>query len=607
MLGMFGGIEANQLALLIILIGAIILLFTEWIRIDLTAILIILMLSFTNLLEPEDAFSGFSSEPAILLAAVFVLNGALYHTGLSEQLGNWIKRLAGKNFEQAIGVVMPSVALLSAFTHHVTITGLMLPPTLKLARENNIPASKLLIPVSFAASLGTAITIIGAPAFLIADGLLKQAGRDGLGIFSIAPIGLAISLAGTIFFLILGKFLLPSHRGDEEAVDHFRLEGYYTELIILPDSQFIGKTVRQIEEGQPTDFKVSAWYRDERLRSRPFGSKKAQAGDVLVIRTNPDKLATIQQEPGVALRPLQKYEEEFLATRENENGKEDIASKLVQCVVAPRSELIGKTIGRIDFLQNYGVIVVSVWRRKGWLRTELSRVRLQEGDVLVMAGESTAFKQISGDRSFLMLVPFQGEPKPRYKARLAGIIMLTSVFLATLNIFPVQVPLLAGAAVAILSGCISISQAYQSIDTRIFVFIAGAIPLGLAMQETGTATLLGDWLRDIVSTWDLHWILLMLFIVTGIVTQVMSDSATTALFAPIALALAQSLQLPPEPLVVTVAMASVTSFFTPLGHHGNLLVYGPGRYQFADFLRVGIPLTLVVALIVSFMAPILWL
>src|SRR5512139_3072639 len=233
---MLPGIEPNQVILLLILIGSVILLFTEWIRLDLTAILIIVTLSLTGVLTPEDALSGFSSEPAILLATVFVLNGALYHTGLSERLGNWIKQLAGKSLERAIGVVMPSVALLSAFTHHVTITGLMLPPLLKLSRESNIPASKLLIPLSFAASLGTTITIIGAPAFLIADGLLRQAGQSGLGIFSIAPIGLVLSLTGTIFFLLVARFLLPSHSGDEDSVDHFRMEGYYTELVLLPDS-----------------------------------------------------------------------------------------------------------------------------------------------------------------------------------------------------------------------------------------------------------------------------------------------------------------------------------------------------------------------------------
>lgn len=604
---MFSGIELNQLYLFFILIGSIILLFTEWIRIDLTAILIILTLSITGVLAPEEALSGFSSEPAILVAAVFVLNGALYYTGLSEQLGNWIKQLAGKSFEQAIGVIMPSVAFLSAFTHHVTITALMLPPVLKLSRENDIPASKLLMPLSFAASLGTTIAIIGAPAFLIANGLLRQAGQNGLGIFAIAPIGLALSIAGTIYFLLVGRFLLPERHSDDESVDHFRLEGYYTELILLPDSPLIGKTIREIESQQRTDFKVAAWYRNDHPRDRPYGSKKTQEGDVFVIRTNPDKLATIEKERGIALRPIQKYKETLLPSQENENSKkEDLSSRLVQSVVAPRSEFIGRTIGQVNFLQNYGVLIVGIWRRKGWLRTELSRIKLREGDVLVMTGDKSSFKRMSEDQSFLMLVPFKGEPKPLHKARLAGTIMVLTVSMAAFHIFPVEIALIAGVVVMILSGCISAQQAYQSIDSRIYIFIAGAIPLGLAMQETGTATLLANWLQGLVATWDIHWILLALFLITGLITQVMSDAATTALFGPIAIALARGLNLPPEPFVVTVAMASVTSFFTPIGHHGNLLIYGPGRYQFSDFLRVGIPLTLVIAVIVSILSPMLW-
>ena len=602
---MLNGIEASQIYLLIILAGAIILLFTEWIRIDLTAVLIIVALGLTGVLEPEAAVSGFSSEPAILLAAVFVLNGGLYHTGLSERMGNWIKQLAGRSVERAIGVVMPAVALLSAFTHHVTITGLMLPPLLKLSRETDIPASKLLIPMSFAASLGTAITIIGAPAFLIADGLLRQSGQGGLGIFSIAPIGLTISLVGTIFFLLVGRFLLPSRRNDQASGDHFRMEGYYTELVLLPDSTLLGMTIQELEEQQQTDFKVSAWYRNGRPRNRPYGSKRTQAGDVLVIRTDPDRLATIEKEPGIALQPLEKYRETS-PVQENGNDKEDLASRLVQSVVAPRSELIGKTIGRVDFLENYGVIIVGVWRRKGWLRTELSRVRLREGDVLVMAGDTEALKRISENKSFLMLMPFRGEPKPLYKARLAGIIMLATTALAAVNILPIEITLMTGALIMILSGCISTTQAYQSIDSRIYVFIAGAIPLGLAMQETGTADLLAGWLQGLVSGWATHWILLALFLVTGLLTQVMSDAGTTALLGPIAIALARGLGLAPEPFVVTVAMAAVTSFFTPIGHHGNLLIYGPGGYQFGDFVKVGVPLTLIIAVIVSFMAPILW-
>jgi di/tricarboxylate transporter len=205
-----------------------------------------------------------------------------------------------------------------------------------------------------------------------------------------------------------------------------------------------------------------------------------------------------------------------------------------------------------------------------------------------------------------MLVPFKGEPKPLHKARFATLIMVVTILVAAFHIAPPEIAMLGGAAVMILSGCISMPQAYQSIETRIFIFIAGAIPLGLALQKTGTADLLAGWLQNLVVNWDIRLILFAFFIITGLATQIMSDAATTALFAPIALALANGLGVPPEPLVVTVAMASVTSFFTPIGHHGNLLIYGPGGYQFSDFLRVGIPLTLVVAIIVTIMAPMLW-
>jgi di/tricarboxylate transporter len=302
----------------------------------------------------------------------------------------------------------------------------------------------------------------------------------------------------------------------------------------------------------------------------------------------------------------EKYRQTLYPDGNGASSKETLTPRLVQSVVAPRSELIGKRIGKVDFLQNYGVIVVGIWRSRGWLQSKLANIRLREGDVLVITGEDSSFKRISEDQSFLMLVPFKGEPKPLHKARQAAAIMILSIAIAALNIVPVEIAMLGGSAVAILSGCLSLNQAYESIDVRIFVFIAGAIPLGLAMQKTGTADLIAGWLQGIVSGWSIYWILLALFLVTGIITQVMSDAGTTALFAPIAIALAAGLNLRPEPLVVTVAMAAVTSFFTPIGHHGNLLIYGPGGYQFSDFVKVGIPLTLIVAVIVVLLAPMIW-
>src|SRR5438309_5645714 len=207
---MLAGLTAQQIIFFIILIGALLLFMTEWIRPDVVAVLIVIALYLTRVLKPQEALSGFSSEPAIVVAGIFVLSGALHFTGLSDKIGLLIGRLAGNNLSRAIAVIMPSVALSSAFTHHVTTTAIMLPVTLDLSREQKMPASKLLMPMSFAASLGTTITIIGAPAFLIASTILQQSGRSGLGIFSIAPIGLSLTVAGTLFVLWLGRFLLPA-------------------------------------------------------------------------------------------------------------------------------------------------------------------------------------------------------------------------------------------------------------------------------------------------------------------------------------------------------------------------------------------------------------
>ena len=600
---MLAQLNPEQITLLLILLGAFALLVTERIRIDLTAILMVVALAVTGVLEPEEALSGFSSEPAIVVAAIFILSGALFTTGLSDKLGIWIGRLAGEGYNRMLSVIMLSVASLSAFTHHVTITAVMLPVTLKLCREQDISPSKLLMPMSFAASLGTTITIIGAPAFLIADGVLRQVGRPGLGIFSIAPIGIALSIAGTLFVLLAGRFLLPERKGGADADDRFRLDSYYTELLILANSPLIGQTVEEIEAGETPRFKVVSWLRHDRHQDRPFGQNKLEEGDILLVRTTPEEIAGMQQAPGMELNPVAKYGDGVPATKGDDEGESE---RLVQAVVAPESELIGRTIGGVDFLQRFGLLVVGLWRRKGWMQTELSRVKLREGDVLVMLGDEDSFGRVAEDRSFLMLVPFKGEPRLRHKAALAGVIMITTVLITALNVLPIEIALLAGAATMVLTRCITVSQAYQSIDTRIFVFIAGAIPLGLAIEKSGTSDLLAGGLQQFIGSWNPLLILLVLFFVSALVTQVMSDSATTALLAPIAVALARALGQPPEPYVITVAMAAVASFLTPIGHHGNLLIYGPGRYQFSDFVRAGTPLTIIVAVLVTLLALFLW-
>jgi di/tricarboxylate transporter len=601
-LDLLGNLSEQQLILFIILAVAFGLLMTERIRNDLVAILIILALAITRVLEPAEALSGFGSEPAIIVVSIFIMSGAFHRTGLAETFGRWIGRLAGKSYSQIIAVIMLSVALLSAFTHHVTTTAVMLPVTLNLSRERRIPASKLLMPLSFAASLGTTITIIGAPAFLVASDALQRAGRPGLGIFSIAPIGLSLSIVGTLFVLLMGRFLLPSRQGEEEMIS-FRLDKYFTELKILPNSPFLEKTLAEVKKDNHYRFTVVGWMRNgEQLRG-PFGERRLRAGDVLLIHTTPEDIINFRQERGLELHPVEKYGADNTGLS---SEVEDIADQWVQAVVAPTADIIGRTLREIDFRRRYGAIVIGLWRRQAFLREELAAIRLHPGDVLVLQGDQESLARVDRDPAFLMLIPFHGESRLRRKARLAGVIMLVTILVAGFNLLPLDIAMLAGATAMILSGCLTPRQAYRAIDTRIYVFIAGAIPLGAAMQTSGAADMLAGVLQRAIGGWSQTLILLALFATVAVITQLMSDAATTALFAPVAVALAQALGHPPEAYVVTVAMAAVAAFLTPIGHHGNLLIYGPGGYQFTDFVRVGGPLTILVALVVTLLTQMIW-
>lgn len=598
---MLASLSGQQITYVIILLAAFLLLLTERLRNDLTAVLIILALALTGILTPDEALSGFSSEPAIVVAAVFVLSGAFEQTGLSETLGRYVGRFAGRSYTRALTVIMLATALLSAFTHHLTMTAIMLPVTLNLARERSIPASKLLMPLSFAASLGTTITIIGAPAFIIASGVLQQAGRPGLGIFSIAPIGLALTIAGTLFVVVFGRWLLPHHAGAEDAENRFQLDEYFTELKVLPASPLLEKTIADVRADENYAFNIVGLMRDGRALRRPLRIRKLRAGDVMLVRTTPDQLVAIRHEPGVEIVPVDKY---GAPAQRNHDG--DVSDQLVQAVVAPNSEFIGRTIAEIDFRRRYGAIVVSLWRRRGWLDQELAQITLRAGDVIVFQGDDEALGRVAQDRGFLMMMPFQGETRLRRKARLAGLIMVLTVLAASLNLLTIEIAAVAGAVAMVLFRCLTPRQAYRAIDVRIFVFIAGALPLGVAMEKTGTSELLATWLQGTVGGLNEVVILLAIFTIVAILTQFMSDAATTAVFAPVAIALAQALGAAPEAYVVTVAMAAVASFLTPIGHHGNLLVYGPGRYQFRDFVQMGTPLTIIVGLVVSVLAPLLW-
>jgi di/tricarboxylate transporter len=429
-------------------------------------------------------------------------------------------------------------------------------------------------------------------------------------VFSVAPLGIVLTAIGTLYVVLVGRFLLPSRRGLENNADHLQLDQYFTELRVLPGSPLSGRTVDDVHADDTYQFTAVGWLRSGRQLPGPFGPRKLLEGDVLLVRTTADELASIRQEPGWELEPVVQYGETM---PDSEHGgapgvhdDEAVLDKVVQAVVAPRSSFEGRTVAEVDFRRRYRVIVLGMWRKSQFLPRELARITLHEGDVLVLQGSADALGRITADRDFLLLTPFQAEVRRPRKAALSGLVMVATVFGATLSQVGLGLAALSGAVAMVLTRCLTPRQAYRAVDVRMYLFVAGAIPLGKAMKDTGTAELLAGWLRAAVSTWDERLILLALFLGVGLIVQFMgSDSATVAVFGPVAIALAATLGHAPEAYLLTVAMAAVTAVLTPMSHH-NLIIYAPGGYRFFDYTRVGAPLTLLLAVATAVVAPLIW-
>jgi di/tricarboxylate transporter len=587
----------DQALFLLILAGALYLFVSERMRVDVTAMITLLALVVSGVLDSKQALSGFASEPAIIVAAVFVISGGLAATGITERIGLWVGRAAGRRESRAVAVIMPTVAALSSFTHHVMVTAMMLPIVTRFAQARGLSASRLLMPMSLAASLGTTLTLVSAPAFLLAADLLERRGHGELGIFAITPIGLALVALGTAYML-LARWLLPRRGTSASDDDYMHLGCYRTELLVVEGSTWATRPLVDLQRSLGDRFKLHGWLRQGELRHDLGEASPLLGGDVLLVEASADALASLHDDPGLDLNTVVRFGQYV-------DGEGD--AQLVQAVVAPGSEFIGHSVRELDFAQRFHTVVAGLWRRSGSFALRLADERLREGDLLVLWGRSTRFSELATHHGFLLLMPFSGEAQRRRRAPVALAVMAATVLAAATDWLEAPLAFLLGAVAMVATRCVDVQRAYREIDVRIFVMIAGVIPLGIAMESTGTAQLLADGLLRLIAGWPPLAILLVMFGVAGLLTQILSDGATTVLLAPIALNVAESLGMPAVPFVVCTALGAVASFLTPIGHHGNLLILGPGQYRFGDFLRIGLPLTALIGLVSAWMARWLWL
>ena len=588
-----------EIGLTLGIVAATVVLFaTEKLRVDLIALIVLLTVALTGLVDTKQAFAGFSSPAVITVWAVYIVSGGLFATGVADLMGRAILRLAGDSEVRLIVVIMLSCGVMSAFMNNVGATAMLLPAVIGISRRSNVPVSRLLIPLSFSSLMGGNMTLIGTPANILASNILIDRGLPSFGFFDFLPTGLTVFAVGVVYMALLGRKLLPVRETPGGVgTSARRLREYLSEVKVQEDSFLAGKTLQEAALGDRYDLTVVSMNRAGHLRTNLYRNSRIQAGDLLFIRGSVDNLLRARQELGIR---VEAELEDDLAPME---GKE---VAIVEATLAPNTHLVGKSLRQIFFRDRYGFNVLAIWRRGEVITKRLRSVKLQFGDALLLLGPAHRADSLEEGDEFLLLEPRQVKPSRTGKAPFAVATMLLVLGLAMFAGLSIATAMLTGAVLMVLGGCLSMEEAYQSIEWKTVFLVAGMLPLGTAMEVTGTARFVSDILLGAAGGWGPVAVLAGIYILSALITQPMSNAAAVVLMVPIAIDAAVSLGANIEPFVLATVIGASTSFLTPVGHKANVLVFGPGGYRFFDYTRVGAPLNLVTLIVTLITLPLIW-
>lgn len=591
----------GEITLVLVILGAAIVLFaSEKIRVDVVSMMVLLALLLTGLLTPEEAFSGFSNPAVITVWAIYIVSASLIHTGIADVLGKHIGRIAGTGEARLTLVIMTAVALMSAFMNNIGAAAVLLPVTISLGRKARIPASKLLIPLAYGSLLGGITTLIGTPPNLLASDALQEVGLEPFKLFDFTPMGLIIVSFSLIYMTFLGRHLLPYyaetlHNDPVDFNRDYQLRDYLAELHVLPESPLIGKTIVESNLGEQYDLTVMGVLRDGRMRLGILPNAHIRSGDVLLVKGTEDKMLSVRNEIGVSL-----VSENGVPDHDWQNEEVVVA----ELVVSQKAPFVGKTLKNANFRTHYGLSVLAIWREEKTLAGRLGNVQLKLGDTLLVQGRRERIEEAGNDTSFLLLAEREKSTARTSKAPLNMLIFVSMITLVGLGWLHISVAAVLGAILSVLTGCLTMDEAYKSIEWKSVYLIAGMLPMGIAMEKTGTAMFLSDHVVTIVGNMGPIGVMVGLFILTTALTAFMSNAAAAVLVAPIAIQSALNLGIAPQAFVMGIAIAASNSFVTPIGHQACVLVYGPGGYRFFDYARVGLPLTILIWILMAIFLPI---
>jgi di/tricarboxylate transporter len=582
---------------LTIIVAALALFATEKLRVDLVALLVLLSVGLLRLIDPDDVFDGFANSAVITVWAVYIVSGGLFKTGVADFMGRGILRLAGDREPRLIATIMVTCGVISAFMNNVGATAMLMPAVVGISRRTRIAVSKLLIPLSFSSLLGGKMTLIGTPANILAMGILADRGLSTLGFFEFTPMGIVVLTTGVLYMVLVGRHLLPVREGAQGRRDVYRLREYVTEVRVSTTSPLAGKTLLESRLGQDYDLTVLAIERDG-VSLSPIGRDTlVQAGDLFTVESSADDLVAAREALGLTIEAEQKLDIERL-----EPGN----VQLIEATLSPRSSLVDRTLREVRFRDRYGFTALAIWRHGEAITEKLRDVPLQFGDALLLQGSQHRVRELQEGKDFLVLEPLELEQLRRNKAPIAVAALALAILLVVFADFYISLAMVIAGVIMILTGCLSIEEAHESIDWRTVFLVAGMLPLGMAMEATGTAQFLANIMLDALGDYGPTALLAGTYLLAALITQAMSNAAAMVLIVPIAVDTALGLGANHITFTMAVVIGAATSFLSPIGHKANVLVYGPGGYRFLDYARVGALLTVVLLIVSMIFLPLFW-
>jgi di/tricarboxylate transporter len=610
-----------------ILAAAIVLFITEWLRVDVVALGVVVTLMLTGILETNEALAGFSSSAVLTIAALFVVGGAIMQTGLAGTIGRRILTVAGDSQIRLVIVIMAAVALLSGFMSDTGTVAVLLPAIISLGTNAKISPSKLLLPLSFGSLLGGAMTLIGTPPNIIVSDLLREQGLTPFQFFDYTPIGIILLVVGIGYMILVGLRRIPDHKPSqelqrvetpEELVELYKLPDNLWRFRVRRGSTVVGQTLAEAGIGQEFALIVLDILRvtaprevvklgDRRLilatdpESIPTDSNTVlELDDVLIVQGDANDASHAAAVINAAVQPANTADHEALVTQE---------IGLAEILLPLRSALVGKTIVAAQFGTLHNLTVLGIRRPGVDEKLDLKEAPLRFGDTLLVQGQWQNILALRRRRRDFVIM---GQPEEmigapaRRKAPIALLILVGMLVLLVTDTLPVAAASMLAGLAMILTGCLTIDDAYEAVNWKSIVLIAGMLPMSTALQKVGLVELVAGGLTDAFGNMSPLVVLATLFLLTSLFTQVLSNTATTVLIAPIALAAAQNMNLQPYAFLMSVAIAASMAFASPVASPTNTLVMGAGNYRFSDYIKVGIPLILLTMMVSILLLPLLW-